>query len=228
MTDSSRPEYLIAPLAQKSRQRQQSRILDSDRDGLPVEIHVGRCLRDLRMKHGLSIRCLAVQSGLNVNTLSLIENGRTSPSVSTLQLLASALDVPITAFFDHDTSKDNIAYQKAGERVQAAFAHGTISDLGAGLTFRGGQPLLVTIEPYANSGPTPIVHTGHEFVFCLEGCIAYTIKAQNYILKPGDSLVFQAHLPHCWQNASERASKSLLIMCPADEGDDPTTRHFQV
>lgn len=228
MPDSSRPEHLITPLAQKSRQRRQSRIVDSDRDGLPVEINVGRCLRDLRMKHGLSIRCLADQSGLNVNTLSLIENGRTSPSVSTLQLLASALDVPITAFFDYDTNKDNIAYQKAGQRVQAAFAHGTISDLGAGLTFRGGQPLLVTIEPSANSGPTPIVHTGHEFVFCLEGCIAYTIETQNYILEPGDSLVFEAHLPHCWRNASESASRSLLIMCPADEGDDPTMRHFQV
>lgn len=102
------------------------------------------------------------------------------------------------------------------------------SDLGAGLTFRGGQPLLVTIEPHANSGSTPIVHTGHEFVFCLEGCNAFTIEAQNYILEPGDSLVFEADLPHCWQNASGGPSRSLLIMCPMDEGDDPTTRHFQV
>jgi transcriptional regulator with XRE-family HTH domain len=131
--------------------------VDSNSQGNTVEVNVGRRLRFLRMEHGLSIRCLANQSGLNVNTLSLIENGKTSPSVSTLQLLASALDVPITTFFDSEPTKDNVAFQKADQRIQVAFAHGTLSDLGAGLTFRGGQPLLVIIELHASSGTSPIV-----------------------------------------------------------------------
>ncbi len=56
-----------------------------------VDIDAGHCLRVLRSGRGLSIRSLAEQSGLNANTLSLIENSKTSPSVSTLQQLASAL-----------------------------------------------------------------------------------------------------------------------------------------
>jgi len=192
-----------------------------------VDIDVGRCLRGLRAQRGLSIRSLAEQSGLNVNTLSLIENSRTSPSVSTLQQLASALDVPITAFFETDTPKNNISYQKAGQRPRAAFAHGTLEDLGTGLTLQGGQPLLVTLEPKADSGPTPIVHTGHEFVFCLEGHLVYTIEDRIYQIDPGDSLLFEAYLPHCWQNVGETASRSLLIMCPADESDHPTEHHFK-
>jgi len=192
-----------------------------------VEIDVGHCLRELRTGRGLSIRTLAEQSGLNANTLSLIENSRTSPSVSTLQQLASALNVPITAFFETDTPKNNISYQKAGQRPRAAFAYGTLEDLGAGLTLHGGQPFLVTLEPKAGSGPTPIVHTGHEFVFCLEGHLAYTIEEQIYRLDPGDSLLFEAYLPHCWQNIVETASRSLLVMCPADESDRPTERHFK-
>ena len=175
----------------------------------------------------LSIRSLAELSGLNVNTLSMIENGKSSPSVSTLQQLASALTVPITDFFETDIIKNNVSYQKAGQRLQAAFAHGTLADLGAGLTLHGGQPLLVTLEPKANSGPTPIVHTGHEFVFCLEGRLSYTIEDHIYILNPGDSLLFEAHLPHFWQNVGESTSQSLLIMCPADESDHPTERHFK-
>jgi len=101
-----------------------------------VDPDIGRCLRELRARRNLSIRTLAEQSGLNVNTLSLIENSRTSPSVSTLQQLASALGVPITAFFKTDTPKNNISYQKVGQRLRAAFAHGTLEDLGAGLTLR--------------------------------------------------------------------------------------------
>ena len=55
------------------------------------EIDVGQRLRELRAMRGLSLRALSGQSGLNVNTLSLIENRRTSPSVSTLQQLALTL-----------------------------------------------------------------------------------------------------------------------------------------
>jgi transcriptional regulator with XRE-family HTH domain len=192
-----------------------------------VNINVGYHLRELRTGRGLSIRTLAEQSGLNVNTLSLIENSKTSPSVSTLQQLAGALDVPITAFFVTDNPNHNISYQKAGQCPRAAFAHGTLEDLGAGLTLRGGQPFLVTLEPKANSGSTPIVHTGHELVFCLEGHLSYTIEDRIYPLYPGDSLLFEAHLPHCWQNMGETTSRSLLIMCPTDESDHPSERHFK-
>lgn len=190
-------------------------------------VEVGQQLRELRTGQSLSIRSLAERSGLNANTLSLIENGRTSPSVSTLQQLAIALGVPITAFFEVEIPKNNISYQKEGQRHQAAFAYGMIADLGAGLTLHGGQPLLVTLEPKAKSGPTPIVHTGHEFVYCLEGHLLYTIEAHLFPLNPGDSLLFEAHLPHCWQNVGETTSRSLLIMCPADDSDRPTERHFR-
>lgn len=188
---------------------------------------VGLHLRELRSERGISIRLLADQSGLNVNTLSLIENGRTSPSVSTLQQLATALEVPITAFFERGIPKNDISYLKASQRQQVAFAHCTLEDLSTGLTLRGGQPFLVTMKPKADSGPTPIVHTGHEFVFCLEGQITYTIDGNLYPLDPGDSLLFAAYLPHCWCNSGKILSRSLLIMCPADQGDDPIERHFQ-
>lgn len=192
-----------------------------------AEISVGRRLRAIRRQRGLSMRVLAKMSGLNINTLSFIENEHTSPSVSTLQQLAGALGVPITSFFESETPNKDVSYQKAGQRPRATFTHGTLEDLGAGLTLLGGQPFLVTMEPGANSGATPIVHTGLEFVFCLEGRLSYTIEERVYPLDPGDSLLFKAHLPHCWENTGETASRSLLIMCPSEESDHPTERHFK-
>ncbi len=230
MTKTSATAISVPPVKKRRRQRFQGMTTDqalSMVDGSAIRIDVGRCLRQLRIQRELSIRSLAVQSGLNVNTLSLIENGRTSPSVSTLQLLASALNVPITAFFKDDLPRNNISYQKAGERPKATFAYGTLEDLGAGLTLRGGQPFLITLEPKASSGDTPIVHTGHEFVFCLEGQLSYIIDGRIYQLDPGDSLLFEAYLPHSWQNSGETASRSLLVMCPTDDSDRPTERHFK-
>ena len=101
-----------------------------------------------------------------------------------------------------------------------------MEDLGAGMTLRGGQPLIVVLEPQADSGPTPIVHTGHEFVYCLDGQLTYIIEGQNYLLEPGDSLIFEAHLPHRWGNLGNTPTRSLLIICPTDENDHPTERHF--
>jgi transcriptional regulator with XRE-family HTH domain len=192
----------------------------------PADINVGRRLRELRTERGLSIRALAEQSGLNVNTLSLIENDRTSPSVSTLQQIAAALKIPISLFFESETPPQTIVLQKASSRQTAGFAHGTLADLGAGFTQPGLEPFEVTLEPQADSGDTPIVHTGIEFVYCLEGQLGYTVNGQEFILGPGDSLLFEAHLPHRWCNAGNVPSRSLLLLSPADERDHPDERHF--
>jgi transcriptional regulator with XRE-family HTH domain len=194
----------------------------------PTEkVDVGRRLRELRAEHDLSIRALAEKSGLAINTLSLIENGKTSPSVSTLQQISAALKLPITAFFEAIAPKNNISYVKANQRRIAAFAHGTLQDLGAGLSSRAVEPFLVTLEPNAGSGANPIVHTGHEFVYCLTGRIVYTIEDRTFLLEPGDSLLFESHLPHRWHNADAGPSQALLVLYPADERDRPTERHFE-
>ena len=99
--------------------------------------------------------------------------------------------------------------------------------MGAGMASHWGQPLRVTLEPGADSGATPIVHTGYEFVYCLEGCLTYQIEDQVYALEAGDSLVFEAHLPHCWGNRGQVTSISLLLLCPSDQKDHPTERHFK-
>jgi transcriptional regulator with XRE-family HTH domain len=200
-------------------------IQDTSATKMPV-IDVGKNLRQLRIKQRLSIRSLAEKSGLNVNTLSMIENSKTSPSVGTLQQLAYALGKPITAFFEDGAPKEKYAYHKVNERRKAAFAHGTLEDLGEGMVRRGAEPFLVELEPLANSGDSPIVHTGREFVFCLEGRLTYTIDDQVFILEPGDSLLFEAHLPHRWQNTGSIRSRSLLVLCPTDEEDHPTEQHF--
>ncbi|MFM8319403.1 MAG: cupin domain-containing protein [Chloroflexota bacterium] len=195
-------------------------------DPLNQEVNVGRRLRELRAGQGLSIRALADQSGLNVNTLSMIENGKTSPSVSTLQQIAGALRVPVTAFFEVQAQARSLVYQKAGERQPAAFASGTLANLAAGLAEPGLAPFVVVLGPQAGSGDKPIVHTGLELVYCLEGQIEYEVDGQRYPLDPGDSLVFEAHQPHRWYNRSDQPSRSLLLICSADERDRPDERHF--
>jgi uncharacterized cupin superfamily protein len=165
-------------------------------------------------------------SGLNFNTLSLIENEKTSPNVSTLQQLASALNVPITAFFESISEDHEIVFQKVGERQQTPFPQGKFEDLGGGMALGEATPLLMILNPNEESDPDPLSHSGQEFVYCLEGCIIFWVGEEKFMLEPGDSLIFDAQIPHRWENKTDRISRSILIICPSDYDDRSVTQHL--
>ncbi len=187
---------------------------------------VGQRLREIRKARNLSIRALAVRSDLSVNTLSLIENGRTSPSVNTLYQLAEGLKVPITVFFDSDAHNKKVIYQRALERKQIIFSQGQMESLGAGLSGMGSEPFITRLETGANSGNTPIIYAGREFIYCLEGQITYTIENEVYSLAPGDSLILAAYTPHSWRNSASTNSRALLVLCSDDSFDNFPERYF--
>ncbi|NTU80051.1 MAG: cupin domain-containing protein [Chloroflexales bacterium] len=191
----------------------------------PEVADVGTRLRALREAHSLSIRALAEASGLAINTLSLIEHGKTSPSVSTLQQLAQALQVPITAFFAPEVPALPLVFCKAGQQRAAPLPHGLLADLGAGMARRTLEPLLLTLDPQAGSGSQAIVHPGQEFIYCLEGRLAYTVAEEVYLLEPGDSLLFEAALPHRWQNVAPTPVRALLVLCPYEQPGSAVVRH---
>lgn len=189
-------------------------------------INVGEKLYQLRSWRGHSIRQLAEMSGLAINTLSLIENGKTSPSVSTLQQIAMALEVPITAFFEMDAEKQAVVYSGNQQREQAQLQDIMIEDLSLGKYSGNVQTLLVTLPPESQCGEKNIVHNGHEIVYCLSGRVHYRVDGQIYVLEENDSLMFEAHLPHCWKNEDSVPARLLLVMAPNDPREKTIERHF--
>ncbi len=191
-----------------------------------VSEQVGLKIRAIRKSRRLSIRALAELSGLSVNTLSLVENGKTSPSVNTLQQIAQSLNLPIVTFFEYSKPKTQVVYQKAGERQQIVFPHGQMERLNTGIPPAGYEPFVTKLEIGANSGDVPVTYPGREFIYCLEGHITYFIGNDVYPLAPGDSLIFDAHMPHIWRNTASTGSSALLVICPEPAMDD-RFNHFQ-
>ena len=95
-------------------------------------IDVGKQIRTLREQRKLSQRALAEGSGISRNTLSMIERGQTSPTVSTLKSLARALSVDINAFFQ-PFDEAMIVFTKANQRPRLSLEHGALADLGLGM-----------------------------------------------------------------------------------------------
>jgi len=208
------------------RKRLAQLMANDNEDGVAGEVSVGKRLQALRLEIGLSQRALAEMSGLNFNTLSLIENEKTSPNVNTLQQLADALGIPITAFFEKVRENNRICYQKSGERQKSSFAHGQIEDLGGGMALGEATPLLLILDPHTASEISPISHSGQEFIYSLEGQLSVSIGKDVYKLYPGDSLIFDAHMPHYCENAGDTVSRSILVVSPSDLEDRAVTRHL--
>jgi transcriptional regulator with XRE-family HTH domain len=192
-----------------------------------VSVNVGVRLRELREARKASMRGLATKSGLSANALSMIERGRTSPSVSTLYKLADALGVPITEFFDPQSDKQNIILVKADQRTRVPFSRGVWEGLG-GERFTGRvEPFILTLESGASSGQHTMVHTGHEFIFCLRGQLEYLVEKDLFELEAGDSLLFAAQLNHRWHNPGKTVTNALLVLSGFTEGELPHSMHWK-
>lgn len=188
-------------------------------------IQVGQKLRMVRQRRGLSQRELAKLSGLSPNTLGLLERGQTSPTVSTLQKLAVALDVDINAFFGSSELEANIIYIKANQRLHLPLLDGLLADLKAGFPHSQMKPFYLKLNPGAQGGP-PVSHKGEEFIYCLRGQLLYLIDDSAFLLEPGDSLFFDAERPHRWQNSGTEVNEALLILCQHDVDTDSISQHF--
>lgn len=187
---------------------------------------IGSRLRALRKRRGLSLRTLAALCSLSVNTISLVERGKTSPTVATLHRLATALGVSMAFFFEEEEQR-SVAFVKADRRTRTRSDNVIMENLGSGLRAQTMAPLLVILPPGAGSGNEPIVHLGHEFVFCLEGQIEYEIRDDRYLLDMGDSLIFEARLPHRWRNAGHSPSTVLLILQTQEGREESVEQHLQ-
>jgi transcriptional regulator with XRE-family HTH domain len=192
-----------------------------------TSVDVGLRLRDLREAQNISMRTLATKSGLSANALSMIERGKTSPSVSTLYKLSDALGVSITAFFGPQTDKQQVVFLKSDARTRMSFTRGVFETLG-GEQFAGRvEPFVLTLESGAVSGPHNMTHTGHEFVFCLRGQMEYQVEKNLYLLEAGDSLLFAAQLKHKWRNSGSHVTTALIIISGFAEGEEPHAMHWK-
>lgn len=195
-----------------------------NKDALSVD--VGGRLKELRQMREISIRALARLSGLSANALSMIERGRSSPSVSTLYKLAESLEVPITAFFREIPERQEVVYRKSTERNRVPFMRGLWEGLGGEYFIGYVEPFMLTLESGASSGPFGMIHTGHEFVFCLRGQLEYQVENQRFILDPGDSLLFAAQLNHRWRNVGKTVTNAVIVLSGFEQGEHPSEFHI--
>lgn len=191
-----------------------------------VSVNISERLRALREERDLSIRALGRISGLSANALSVIERGLSSPSVSTLYKIATALEIPVTAFFEETHPKQDVVLIKSSERNRIPLHRGLWEGLG-GERYEGLiEPFMVTLEAGTSSGRFQMTHSGHEFVFCIRGELQYQVEEDTYHLEAGDALLFSASLEHSWHNPGNTVTNALILLAGFRAGESPSQYHL--
>ena len=189
------------------------------------KLSVGERLRTLRNERDLSQRALAQQAGISTNSISLIERDEISPSVATLQNLATALQVRVSYFFE-DESEQSVLHVKANQRSAVDSQGVRIESIGSRIRAQEIEPFLVQLAPHTSSGERQVIHAGHEVVFCLKGKLEYLIDGTVYQVEERDFLVFEASLPHLWRNPFDASAEFILILQTPGATLEPVKRHF--
>ncbi|MDQ6433273.1 XRE family transcriptional regulator [Mesorhizobium sp. LHD-90] len=167
-----------------------------------LEVAIGREVRTLRKKLGVTVADLASAANISLGMLSKIENGNTSPSLTTLQALSRALGVPLTTFLRRFEEERTAVFVKSGEGVdverrgtRAGHQYRLLGYVGSAATGVVVEPYLITLTEGSDVFPT-FQHDGMEFLYMLEGEVIYRHGSNLYYIAPGDSLFFDADAPH--------------------------------
>lgn len=186
---------------------------------------VGDRLRTLRAERNLSQRALAQLASISPNSVSLIERDEISPSVATLQNLATALHVRVSYFFEEETEQ-SVLHIKAAQRTSVDSQGVRIESIGSRIHAQEVEPFLVRLAPHTRSGERQVIHAGHEVVYCLKGRLEYLIDGTVYQVEQGDFVLFEASLPHLWRNPFDTEAEFLLILQTPGATLEPVKRHF--
>jgi transcriptional regulator with XRE-family HTH domain len=186
---------------------------------------IGGRLRDLRAARELSLRQLAKLIGASPSLLSQIENGKVTPSVDTLYLLAAALAVPVAAFFGDPAPAQT---GPSGAWVVRAMDRQRIS-LEGGITWENLLPreeaglrfMEIRYAPGANSGEHMLRHAGRDLFVVLEGEIVFRIGFGEHRLHAGDSISFADYEPHQLRNDGKIEARAIVCVVGDYEGSRP-------
>lgn len=182
-----------------------------------LERYLGNTIRELRLKHKLTIAEVAEQVGISRGMLSKIENAQTATSLDTIAKLANALGVSLSTLFRNYNMPEGGAQLVKNNEGMEVVRRGTkrghtyhllAYDRSPTKLF---EPFLITMDDASEVFPT-FEHSGIEFIHMLEGKLEYRHGQRTYLLEPGDSLTFRGEVPHGPEKLIQLPIRFLAIL----------------
>ncbi len=174
---------------------------------------IGMRLASLRDDMGISVESMAEKLGVDANVYQKYEIGEMDFSFSFIYNAAEILGVDVLDLISGDQptlSMCSMVKKGKGYSVQREeeydYKH-------LAFTFRNkkAEPFLVTIEPDTKA-PVMHSHDGQEFNYVISGKMKFFIGDISYELEEGDSVYFDAGVPHAEQAIDGKAQFIAVVV----------------
>jgi len=179
---------------------------------------VGANLRRLRMRRGLSLEKLAQKSGVSRAMLGQIELGQSAPTINVLWKIARALDVTFATLIQAREAGGTTVLKKAQAKVLTS--QGGHFSSRALFPFDGprrAEFYELRLAPQATEEADAHAPGTLENLVVAEGALDLVIGKDTHRLEAGDAIVFEADVPHAYENAGARECVMYLVMTYADQ-----------
>lgn len=162
---------------------------------------IGIRLQAVRKSKGLSQRELAKRVGVTNSTISLIEQNKVSPSISSLKKVLDGIPISLADFFTQDLedSGDSPFYESS---EQPDVGNNDIHYFLVGHRQRNRRMCVLreVMPPGSDTGESMITHEGEEGGVVLQGRVEITVGSQRRVLGPGEAYYFECRQPHRFRN----------------------------
>ena len=179
-----------------------------------ADFNVGARLSAVRKMNHLSQRELAKRAGVTNGTISLIEQNRVSPSVSSLRKVLKGIPISISDFFSLEEAPRQQVFFGANELLEIGDGRISYRQVRRDLIGRTLQILHERYAPGSDTGRAMLRHQSEEGGVVIRGKLEVTIGDQRRVLGPGDAYYFDSRLPHRFRNIGEEECELVSACTP--------------
>jgi len=174
-------------------------------------LDIGKKLKELRLKNGLTLDDLASRSELTKGFLSQVERNLTAPSIATLEDILEALGSNLSEFFREEpkrqmvfNTQDFYVDERDGYTVEWIIPNAQKNQM---------EPILLTIQPQMQSQQMA-THEGEEFGYVLKGRVTLICGNERHKLKEQETFYLDGTKSHYLYNHGRSEAKVLWVTTP--------------
>ncbi len=179
------------------------------------EADIGKRIKSLRNEKRVTLKDLAAQTGFTKGYLSKVEKSEKAPPVSTLGILARALNVTISNLLGEDDQSASICLVKKAERPRIMRTGTSVGysyeALAQNFKNKMMDPFILTLPVHAKK-QIRYQHPGQEILFVLEGTMKFHHGTQVFIAEEGDCVYLDSGIPHFGESVGDKAVKCFMVI----------------
>jgi len=168
-------------------------------------------LQQLRKMYGLSQRELAKRAGVTNSSVSMIEQGRVSPSISSMERLLKGIPMTLRDFFNFNPQSQSSNFYRSFELYQGSEEGIDSYRLGKEKTKDHNELIYRVFNPDSDTGASMLIAKSDCSGFVVQGSLEVMINSQCETLDAGDGFFVEALYPYRFRNASDQ--KAIVVIC---------------